>query len=146
MKTIPNPIDVHVGGKVKMYRLLAGISQKQLGEFIGVTFQQVQKYENGVNRIGASRLQQIAIALNSPLASFFDSTATTESSRSEADELKSFLAEFLATADGIRFFRAFQQVANLTTRASIIDLVVALAASSNERLSDQKAQTVRSAA
>lgn len=145
MKTTSNPIDVHVGAKVKMHRLLAGMSQKQLGELIGVTFQQVQKYESGANRIGASRLQQIAIALDAPLASFFDGATPAESFGSEADELQAFAAAFLATADGVRFFRAFRQLSG-PARATIIDLAAMLAASSAERLSDRKAPNVRSAA
>jgi transcriptional regulator with XRE-family HTH domain len=146
LKTTPNPIDAHVGAKVKMHRLLAGMSQKQLGELIGVTFQQVQKYENGANRIGASRLQHIAIALKAPLGAFFDGAAASASSGSEANELGAFAAEFLATADGIRFFRAFRQVSNQQARATIIDLMVMLAANSDERLTEQKTKNVRSAA
>jgi transcriptional regulator with XRE-family HTH domain len=136
LKTTPNPVDAHVGGKVKMHRLLAGMSQKQLGELIGVTFQQVQKYENGSNRIGASRLQQIATALKAPMASFFDGAAPV-SSPGKADNLQAFATEFLATADGIRFFRAFQKVSNLAARATIIDLVVMLASGGDSRPSNQ---------
>ena len=113
-----------------------------------MTFQQVQKYENGANRIGASRLQQIAIALNAPLGSFFDGTvnARSPSVKSEADELEAFAAEFLATADGIRFFRAFRQVRDLPARTTIINLVVMLAASSDEKSIVKNAKNVGAAA
>ena len=146
LETTPNPIDAHVGAKVKMHRLTAGMSQKQLGKLIDVTFQQVQKYEKGANRIGASRLQQIAIALNAPMASFFDGGHPVQRIGSEADELQSFASEFLATTDGIRFFRAFQKVSNLSARATIIDLVVMLASGGDIRLSEQETNKVRSAA
>jgi len=68
----PNPIDVHVGGRVKMRRLMLGMSQETLGEHLGVSFQQIQKYEKGRNRIGASRLQHIARVLAVPVSFFFE--------------------------------------------------------------------------
>jgi transcriptional regulator with XRE-family HTH domain len=68
----PHPIDVHVGVRVKLRRKMVGLSQEQLGEAIGLTFQQVQKYERGVNRIGASRLLEIARVLDVPIAFFYD--------------------------------------------------------------------------
>ncbi len=71
-KKIPNPIDRHVGSRVRMRRMLIGMSQEKLGESLGLTFQQVQKYEKGTNRIGASRLQQIAMVLGVPVEFFFD--------------------------------------------------------------------------
>jgi transcriptional regulator with XRE-family HTH domain len=69
---VPNPTDLHVGERVRMYRVSAGISQGALGEHLGITFQQVQKYEKGTNRIGASRLHKISEVLNIPVASLFD--------------------------------------------------------------------------
>ena len=72
LKKVPNPIDRHVGSRVRMRRMLAGVSQERLGEALGLTFQQVQKYEKGTNRISASRLQQIAKMLGVPVAFFFD--------------------------------------------------------------------------
>ena len=72
MKKLPNPIDKHVGSRVRMRRVLIGMSQERLGSALGLTFQQVQKYEKGTNRIGASRLQQIAGVLNVAAAYFFE--------------------------------------------------------------------------
>jgi transcriptional regulator with XRE-family HTH domain len=69
---IPNPVDMHVGGRVRMRRKLFGISQSKLAEELGVTFQQVQKYERGTNRVGASRLFDIARILNTPIGFFFE--------------------------------------------------------------------------
>src|SRR2546423_13379469 len=77
-KKIPNPIDKHVGSRVRMRRVLIGMSQEKLGEALGLTFQQVQKYEKGTNRIGASRLQQISIILGVPVSFFFDGSPGSE--------------------------------------------------------------------
>jgi transcriptional regulator with XRE-family HTH domain len=130
LNPIPNPIDKIVGAKVRASRLLAGLSQEKLGAAVGVSFQQVQKYENGANRISASRLQKIAEALNAPLSSFFDGAISSEPTEpSKLDELNALSNEFLLTADGIRFLRAFKSVNDPKTRKSIVDLVVALAAS-----------------
>ena len=71
-KKKPNPIDVHVGSRVRLKRTFVGMSQEKLGEKLGVTFQQVQKYEKGANRIGASRLQQIAAIFNTNVGFFFE--------------------------------------------------------------------------
>src|SRR5208283_3719739 len=72
VKKIPNPIDRHVGSRVRMRRVMLGMSQEKLGDALGLTFQQVQKYEKGTNRIGASRLQQISQILQVPVAFFFE--------------------------------------------------------------------------
>jgi len=130
LKPIPNPIDKIVGGKVRALRLSTGLSQEKLGAAVGVSFQQVQKYENGANRISASRLQKIAEALNAPLSSFFDGAISSEPTEpSKLDELNALSNEFLSTSDGIRFLCAFKSVNDPKTRKSIVDLVVALAAS-----------------
>jgi transcriptional regulator with XRE-family HTH domain len=71
-KKVPNPIDRHVGSRVRMRRMMLGMSQEKLGDALGLTFQQVQKYEKGANRIGASRLQQISQILQVPVSFFFE--------------------------------------------------------------------------
>ena len=71
-KKAPNPIDKHVGSRVRMRRMMLGMSQEKLGDALGLTFQQVQKYEKGANRIGASRLQQISLILQVPVSFFFE--------------------------------------------------------------------------
>src|ERR1700745_3000245 len=68
----PNPIDVHVGARVRLRRTLLGMSQEKLGDAIGLTFQQVQKYERGANRVGASRLFELSRVLDVPVSFFFD--------------------------------------------------------------------------
>ena len=78
MIKMPNPIDMHVGSRVRMRRILIGMSQEKLGDALGLTFQQVQKYEKGTNRIGASRLQQIAKALDVVPSFFFDGMPAPE--------------------------------------------------------------------
>ena len=74
IKKAPNPTDKHVGSRVRMRRMMLGMSQEKLGDSLGLTFQQVQKYEKGVNRIGAGRLQRISEALDVPITFFFDVT------------------------------------------------------------------------
>ena len=71
-KKKPNPIDVHVGSRVRLRRNMLGMSQEKLGEALGITFQQIQKYEKGANRVGASRLQAIATVMNVPVSFFFE--------------------------------------------------------------------------
>ena len=76
-KKKPNPIDIHVGSRIRLRRNMLGMSQEKLGESLGITFQQIQKYEKGTNRVGASRLQAIASILDVPVAFFFDDVAGT---------------------------------------------------------------------
>src|SRR5882757_9761900 len=78
----PNPTDIHVGGRVRLRRTLLGMSQEKLGEAIGLTFQQVQKYERGANRVGASRLYDLSRVLDVPIAFFFDEMPTNVQDKS----------------------------------------------------------------
>ncbi len=80
-KKAPNPIDKHVGSRVRMRRMMLGMSQEKLGDALGLTFQQVQKYEKGTNRIGASRLQQISQILQVPVSFFFEGAPDRRSTR-----------------------------------------------------------------
>ena len=139
MTTVPNHIDKLVGANVRASRLLAGLSQEKLGAALGVSFQQVQKYESGANRISASRLQQISEAVNAPLSSLFDGVISPEKAETpKLDELNVFAKEFLSTVDGIRFLRAFRAVGDLKTRKSIVDLVVSLAGSGELKATEDK--------
>ena len=98
----PNPVDQHVGSRVRLRRMLLGMSQERLGESMGLTFQQVQKYEKGVNRIGASRLFQISKILDVPVQFFFEEAPhSTEpgAGHGEAD-LEAFILEFLNSREG----------------------------------------------
>ncbi len=134
MKKTPNPTDLHVGSRVRMRRILLGMSQEKLGEALDLTFQQVQKYEKGTNRIGASRLQQIAQILNVSPGFFFDGAPAVETDSPEAshlefaeDEGSAYVVDFLATAEGVRLNKAFARIQNPKIRKRIIDLVASLA-------------------
>lgn len=124
----PNPIDKHVGSRVRMRRLLVGMSQEKLGTALGITFQQIQKYEKGTNRIGASRLQQIADILGVPVSYFFEDAAGDAiddgfSERKGTD----YVADFLSTSDGLQLTKAFMKVSDPKVRRRIVELVNALA-------------------
>ena len=130
-KRKPNPIDVQVGGRVRLRRTMEKISQEKLGEALGVTFQQIQKYEKGTNRIGASRMQKIAETLRVPVAFFFEDSSTgtgahTAGGMAEASS-SNYVVDFLSTAEGIELNRAFVRITNSTIRRRIIDMVRTLA-------------------
>ena len=133
-KKTPNPIDRHVGSRVRMRRIMLGLSQEKLGDALGLTFQQVQKYEKGTNRIGASRLQQIAHILQVPVAFFFED-APREHER--LDQLRdapsaNSLSEFLASSEGLSLTRAFMRIQEPKLRRRIVDLVAAIAGERKE--------------
>lgn len=128
----PNPVDTHVGSRVRLRRMLLGMSQERLGESMGLTFQQVQKYEKGVNRIGASRLFQISKILDVPVQFFFEEAphAETGTARGMAEaDSEAFILEFLNSREGLELNRAFVKIANSKVRKSVVDLVRALSAS-----------------
>jgi transcriptional regulator with XRE-family HTH domain len=135
VKKVPNPIDRHVGSRVRMRRILLGMSQEKLGDALGLTFQQIQKYEKGTNRIGASRLQQISTTLNVPPAFFFDGAPLNYDviggGRGElagaADANSSFVFDFIATTEGLNLNKAFARIQDPKVRKRIIDLVTSLA-------------------
>jgi hypothetical protein len=120
-----------------MRRMLLGLSQEKLGEALGVTFQQVQKYEKGMNRIGASRLQDIAKILDAPPSFFFENAPTigAETQVGGFAEGKSagFVVEFLSTVEGLQLNKAFASITDPKVRKRIVDLVVAIAASEQGR-------------
>jgi transcriptional regulator with XRE-family HTH domain len=134
-KKVPNPIDRHVGSRVRMRRVMLGMSQEKLGESLGLTFQQVQKYEKGTNRIGASRLQQISRTLDVPPAFFFEGAPMLDSvPRAEGAQIgvaekptSSYISDFLSTSEGLHLNMAFARIQDVRVRKRIIDLVVALA-------------------
>lgn len=132
-KKAPNPIDKHVGSRVRMRRMMLGMSQEKLGNSLGLTFQQVQKYEKGTNRIGASRLQQIAHILQVPVAFFFEGApnvggAARIEGMSEALS-PAYVSDFLATSDGLALTKAFMRIDNSKLRRRIVDLVEQIASS-----------------
>lgn len=135
IKKVPNPIDRHVGSRVRMRRMLAGISQEKLGEALGLTFQQIQKYEKGANRISASRLQQIAKKLEVPVSFFFDGAPTGDAPAAGFSDSAStaYISDFLATSEGVQLTKAFVRIKSGRIRRRIVDLVEALAEEDSEK-------------
>ena len=135
VKKIPNPIDRHVGSRVRMRRVMLGMSQEKLGDALGLTFQQVQKYEKGTNRIGASRLQQISRTLDVPPAFFFEGAPSFEAMPKPEpghmgfaeDSNASYVADFLSTPEGLHLNLAFARIHDPKVRKRIVDLVSSLA-------------------
>jgi transcriptional regulator with XRE-family HTH domain len=116
-----NPIDGHVGSRVRMRRLMLKMSQSDLADGLGLTFQQVQKYEKGTNRIGASRLQHISQILQVPVPFFLD--GVTGQSAVEIGDSDLYVNQFLATSDGLAFVKAFTRIPNPKLRRAIVLLV-----------------------
>ena len=132
-KKAPNPIDRHVGSRVRMRRMMLGMSQEKLGDALGLTFQQVQKYEKGTNRIGASRVQQIGDVLQVPVSFFFEGGPTTSLAANGLSEAPSpaYVSDFLATSEGLALIRAFTRIEDPKLRRSIVDLVEQMASREN---------------
>jgi transcriptional regulator with XRE-family HTH domain len=124
-KKSPNSTDKHVGSRVRMRRMMLDMSQTELGNDIGLTFQQVQKYEKGTNRIGAGRLQDIARILQVPVSFFFEGSPRPPGARNDADgpPLPTYVTDFLATSDGLALTKAFMQIKDATLRRRIVSLV-----------------------
>ncbi len=133
----PSPIDVHVGGRVRLRRTLMGLSQERLGEALGLTFQQVQKYERGVNRIGASRLFDLARVLDVPIGFFFDDMpdgvgGTTgglprrSSSGGFADAQDGFEDDTLHRRETLELVRAYYRITDPAVRKRVFDLIKSL--------------------
>lgn len=127
-----NPIDKHVGERVRMRRMLLGMSQERLGEKLGLTFQQVQKYEKGVNRIGASRLFDLAQVLGVPIQYFYDSMSTAVSGHLSAPGFAdkpsdTYVADFLSSRDSVELNKAFARITDARIRRSIVDMVRSIA-------------------
>jgi transcriptional regulator with XRE-family HTH domain len=124
VKKAPNPIDKHVGSRVRMRRMMLSMSQEKLGDALGLTFQQVQKYEKGTNRIGASRLQQISQILQVPVSFFFEGAPQLpEQGQLEEAPSPAYVADFLATSDGLALTKAFMRIDDPKLRRRIVDLV-----------------------
>jgi transcriptional regulator with XRE-family HTH domain len=128
-KKVPNPVDKHVGSRVRMRRMMLGMSQGKLGDALDLTFQQVQKYEKGTNRIGASRLQHISHILQVPVAFFFEGAPHQPGQPKGLGEASSpvYVSEFLATSDGLALTKAFMRIKKSKLRRCIVDLVEKIA-------------------
>jgi transcriptional regulator with XRE-family HTH domain len=128
-KKSPNPVDKHVGSRVRMRRMMLSMSQGKLGDALGLTFQQVQKYEKGTNRIGASRLQHISHILQVPVAFFFEGAPHQPGQPKGTGEAPSptYVSDFLATSDGLALIKAFTRIKEPKLRRHIVNLVEEIA-------------------
>jgi transcriptional regulator with XRE-family HTH domain len=125
-----NPIDKHVGSRLRMRRLMLDMSQTAIADALGLTFQQVQKYEKGTNRIGASRLQHISQILQVPVPFFFEGGPAApglEPAARETDFPVSYVTDFLATSDGLSLVKAFMLIKDPKLRRAIVRLVEEIA-------------------
>ena len=126
----PNPVDKYVGSRVRMRRIMLGLSQEKLGEALGLTFQQVQKYEKRTNRVGASRIQQISEILQVPVSFLFEGGPGSNVNAEGLSEAPSpaYVSDFLATSEGLALTRAFTRITDAKLRRSIVDMVEQIAA------------------
>jgi transcriptional regulator with XRE-family HTH domain len=121
-KKVPNPIDVHVGSRVRIRRLELGMSQEKLGDALGLTFQQVQKYEKATNRISASRLQHVSRILQVAIAYFFEGSPGQLNAKGNVPS-STYVSDFMAATDGLTLAKAFTQIKNASVRHHIVKLV-----------------------
>lgn len=123
-----NPVDGHVGHRVRLRRMLVGMSQERLGELLGLTFQQVQKYEKGINRIGAGRLFEVSEILGVPISFFYEDVEPRVKAGGFAeDEEPPPVMEFLSSGEGLQLSLAFMRIKDAKVRRRILELVRALA-------------------
>jgi transcriptional regulator with XRE-family HTH domain len=135
-KKSPDPIDVEVGRRIRVQRMARGISQTELGEKIGVTFQQVQKYEKGSNRVGASRLTKIAKELGVSIGTFFGgSSGVDQGAGAESTRLD---LEYLVVPGALRLLRAYGQIRESVVRRTIVTFVEKVAAGETPPRTDRK--------
>jgi transcriptional regulator with XRE-family HTH domain len=123
----PNPTDAYVGSRLRLRRKMLGLSQEKLGEKLGITFQQIQKYEKGTNRVGASRLQAISAALDVPVSYFFPDTGRDGRTAGMQEEGTTFMMDFMSTSEGLELSRAFVKIRSAKLRRKVLELVRAMA-------------------
>ncbi len=134
---IPNPVDVHVGARVRMRRSLLGMTQTTLGEAIGLTFQQMQKYEKGTNRISSSRLYDLARTLDVPVQFFFDDmptavAASSPAQRGKAKKPPSYEPDPMGTLETLEFVRAYYKISDPAIRKQLFEMTKILGAAAIE--------------
>lgn len=128
MPKVANPTDRYVGGRVRMRRMMLNMSQEKLGRSLNLTFQQIQKYEKGANRIGAGRLMNIAELLGVPVTFFFEGAPTTfEVGSPSIVPSAAYVGEFLTTREGLDLVMAFMAIPNLKTRRAFVALAEQMA-------------------
>lgn len=129
-KKSPHPVDVHVGGRVRLRRIMLGMSQDKLGDALGLTFQQIQKYEKGVNRIGASRIFELSKILDVPVQYFYDdydSKTGASYGFAETSGADDSFMELLHSPEGVQLCRHFAEISDPKVRKRVLDLVKTLA-------------------
>jgi transcriptional regulator with XRE-family HTH domain len=122
-----NPIDIQVGNRVRIRRMLIGMSQERLGDLLGLTFQQIQKYEKGVNRIGAGRLFEMARILNVPVDFFYEGVNAHTGQPGTAEGESAPVMEFVSSGEGLQLSLAFMKIKDTKVRKRVLDLVKSLA-------------------
>lgn len=135
-KEAPNPTDKHVGSRIRMRRMMLGMSQTRLADGVSLTFQQIQKYEKGVNRVSASRLQQFAKILKVPVPFFFDGAPAAQLPGSKAMDsvaTAGYIDDFLASRDGQNIINAFRRISDRKLRHCVVALVEELAGTSQRQ-------------
>ena len=138
----PNPVDKHVGARVRLRRQLLNMSQEKLGEELGVTFQQEQKYERGANRIGAGRLWMLARVLDVPVSFFYEGIGDLEGQAKVADSDQAPIVEdFIQSSDGVALAQAFARIRDLKVRRRVLELVRTLAAEEAEAEAESQNNT-----
>ena len=131
-KKSPNPVDRHVGARIRMRRLMLKFSQTKLADALGITFQQVQKYEKGANRVGASRLQHIANILQVPVSFFFEDAPVNRSEEIKIlDAPSEWINALVSSTDGLHLVRAYMRISSRELRRSIVKLVEQIARSAH---------------
>lgn len=123
----PDPVDIHVGRRLRMRRKDLGYSQQALADALGLTFQQVQKYEGGSNRISASKLHAAAMFLKTPVAFFFEGLDDPENADNTAADLANEMADFWSLPGGPDFARAYAAIDSISMRKHLVDLARAIA-------------------
>jgi len=129
----PKPTDTHVGARIRIRRLMLGMSQTDLGDAVGLTFQQIQKYEKGTNRVSASRIQQFGAVLDVPMPFFFEGAPEADvignrKTKTKGAMTPEYVTDFLSSREGQDIIKAFSQIKDRKLQRKIIDLAKELAA------------------
>ena len=126
---LPNPVDLHVGSRIRLRRKILGVSQERLADALGLTFQQVQKYERGANRVSASKLYEIAATLQTQIAYFFEGLADPSAVQEGevAPGAERFVQDFLMTPEGLELAGLFPKITRARVRRRVLDLVRSMA-------------------
>lgn len=130
-----NPIDLHIGKKLKEERLLSGMTQDQIGELVGITFQQIQKYEKGINRISASKLYEISQIFEKPISSFFNDYVSDNQYhniefKTQKDQKRK---NYIKNREMVRLFKSFNKIDGFEVRDSVVKLLDSIADNKKKR-------------